>query len=126
MRGDFMAKYFSKEEMVCKCCGRGWDVLNPILLESLDKLREKYGKPIYVSNAYRCPAHNYAVGGVENSQHVLGNAADIYVDGDYNEFYVFVLNSKLFDGIGYYPDDEFIHVDTRSGGTEPNEYWWCG
>ena len=121
-----MSKYFDVDEITCNCCGRGLDIVNHILLESLDKLRERWGKPIYVSCMYRCPAHNYAVGGVEDSQHVLGNAADIYVDGDYEEFYAFVLNSKLFDGVGYYPDSEFVHCDVRSGGTEPNGYWWCG
>lgn len=122
-----MSKYFDADEITCNCgCGKGLDIVKPILLESLDKLRERWGKPIYASCMYRCPEHNYAVGGVEDSQHVLGNAADIYVDGDYNEFYVFVLNSKLFDAVGYYPDSEFVHVDVRSGGTEPNGYWWCG
>lgn len=122
-----MSKYFDVEEITCNCgCGQGLDIVNPILLESLDKLRERYGKPIYVSCMYRCPDHNADVGGVSNSQHVLGNAADIFVSGDYHEFYNLVVNSKLFDGVGYYPDDEFIHVDVRSGGTEPNGYWWCG
>jgi uncharacterized protein YcbK (DUF882 family) len=43
----------------------------------LDPLREKWGKPIKVNCGYRSPAVNKAVGGVANSQHVLGQAADI-------------------------------------------------
>lgn len=43
----------------------------------LDPLREKYGKPIHVNGAYRCPALNKAVGGSKTSQHMLGLAADI-------------------------------------------------
>ena len=122
-----MSKYFNRHEIMCHCgCRQGENIVNPILLESLDELRERYGRPIYVECMYRCPAHNYAVGGVLNSQHIYGNAADIWVDGDYEEFYNFVIESKLFDGVGYYPNDEFVHVDVRSGGTEPNGYWWCG
>lgn len=44
----------------------------------LDPLREAYGKPILVSSGYRSAAVNKAVGGVANSQHTKGQAADIY------------------------------------------------
>lgn len=122
-----MNRYFNVHEIICHCgCRRGEDIVNPILLERLDKLRELYGHPIHVECMYRCPEHNYAVDGVGNSQHVAGNAADIWVDGDYEEFYELVINSSLFDGVGHYPDGEFVHVDVRSDGAEPNEYWWCG
>lgn len=45
----------------------------------LDPLREKYGKPISVNGAYRCPELNKAVGGSKTSQHMKGLAADITV-----------------------------------------------
>lgn len=120
------AKYFSEAEQVCKCCGRGADRVSPLLLRRLDILREAWGAPIYVSSMYRCPSHNYKVGGVPTSQHVEGTAADIYVDGDYETFYNFVVNMKLFDGVGYYPTQEFVHVDVRESGSCPNKYEWEG
>lgn len=43
----------------------------------LDPLREKYGKPIYVNNGFRCDVLNEAVGGAPDSQHKYGEAADI-------------------------------------------------
>lgn len=46
----------------------------------LDPLREKYGKPIHVSSGYRSSAVNRSVGGSMTSQHLKGEAADIYVD----------------------------------------------
>lgn len=120
-------KYFDMEEFACKCCGElPADGMNLVLLAALDQLREEYGKPIYVSSGWRCPSHNAEVGGVSNSQHVLGNAADIYVDGDYEEFYNLVLDMGLFDGVGHYPNDEFVHVDMRLNGVAPNEYQWEG
>lgn len=126
------SKYFAEYEQVCKCCGEGADLINPLLLNQLDKLREMWGAPIYVSCMYRCPEHNYEVGGVYNSQHTVTedrnivNAADIYVDGDYEEFYQLCLDSELFDGIGYYPpgDGEFVHVDVRDQAQSPNWYLW--
>jgi len=43
----------------------------------LDPLRERYGRPIYVTSGYRCPKLNNAVNGAPNSQHMRGEAADI-------------------------------------------------
>ena len=47
------------------------------LADYLDGIREKLGKPILVSSGYRCPVLNKAVGGVANSQHLKGLAADV-------------------------------------------------
>lgn len=119
-----MAKYFDTDEITCRCCGEGEEIVSPILLDRLDALREMYGKPIYCSCVYRCPAHNEEVGGVSNSQHIYGTAADIFVMGDYHEFYNLVIESELFDAVGYYPDEEFVHVDVRDNGDSPNYYRW--
>lgn len=43
----------------------------------LEPLRAVVGHPIVITSGYRCPALNTAVGGVANSQHMLGEAADI-------------------------------------------------
>lgn len=43
----------------------------------LDPLRLFYGKPIRISSGFRNAAVNKAVGGVANSQHLRGEAADI-------------------------------------------------
>ena len=51
--------------------------LNDLVINVLDPLREAYGKPIRVTSGYRCPRLNKAVGGVDNSQHMKGQAADI-------------------------------------------------
>lgn len=53
--------------------------LEKLVYNILDPLREKYGKPIRVNGAYRCPELNRAVGGSKTSQHMLGLAADITV-----------------------------------------------
>ena len=43
---------------------------------------------------------------------------------DYQTFYNLVVQSRLFDGVGYYPYDEFVHVDVRDNGKNPNLYMW--
>lgn len=45
----------------------------------LDPLRRLYGKPIIITSGYRCQMLNDLVGGVKNSWHTKGNAADIHV-----------------------------------------------
>lgn len=37
------------------------------------------GVPIHINSGYRCPALNKAVGGVRNSKHIAGQAADIHL-----------------------------------------------
>ena len=120
-------KWFSESEFTCSCCGEiFYGGMNPVLLRGLNILREEYGYPIYVSSGYRCEDYNEAIGGEPNSQHIIGNAADSYVDGDYQKFYDLVIKLKLFDGVGYYPNQEFIHVDCREYGQNPNYYRWDG
>lgn len=46
----------------------------------LQPLRDRWGKPLTVNSGYRCPELNKEVGGVETSQHVKGEAADIACD----------------------------------------------
>ena len=49
-----------------------------ILVEHLlDPIRRRYGAPIIVTSGYRSPALNTTVGGVANSHHIVGCAADI-------------------------------------------------
>lgn len=73
-----MAKYFSAEEMACKCCGQlPADGIDERLQNVLDAMRESVGGPLVLSCCYRCPSHNAEVGGVPGSQHVYGRAADV-------------------------------------------------
>ena len=58
----------------------------------LDPLREAYGRPIVVTSGFRCKELNKAVGGASNSQHMIGQAADIRTVEDTK-----AENKKLFD-----------------------------
>ncbi|MBR1732407.1 MAG: hypothetical protein IJ729_01500 [Alloprevotella sp.] len=52
-------------------------IVKTSLPSALAPLREAWGAPIIVVSGYRCAALNKAVGGVKNSQHMVGEAADI-------------------------------------------------
>ena len=45
----------------------------------LDPLREALGKPVFVSSGYRSEQLNEKVGGSKTSQHMMGEAADLYL-----------------------------------------------
>jgi zinc D-Ala-D-Ala carboxypeptidase len=51
------------------------------LAEQMETVRALFDKPIGISSGYRNPQVNRAVGGVSNSAHALGHAADFHVDG---------------------------------------------
>lgn len=48
----------------------------------LEPLRVAMNEPVRISSGYRCEKLNKAVGGVYNSQHLKGQAADLCIDGD--------------------------------------------
>lgn len=56
--------------------------LSALCLMVLQPLRDHFAEPLHISSGYRCQALNKLVGGVYNSQHCLGQAADIYLNGD--------------------------------------------
>ena len=56
---------------------RAIDCLQALCENVLEPLRVCWNEPIIVNSGYRSPPLNRAVGGVPNSQHVLGQAADI-------------------------------------------------
>ena len=53
--------------------------LRSLCLEVLQPLRDYVGAPVHINSGYRCPELNIVVGGVKNSQHCRGEAADIRI-----------------------------------------------
>ena len=52
-----------------------------VLSKNLQVLRDYVNKPIRVNSGYRSPAYNKKIGGATKSQHMLGRAADITIQG---------------------------------------------
>lgn len=116
-------KYFNKEEFCCKCCGG----LPPSVRENiealvenvLDPAREKFGGPILVNSGYRCMANNPKVGGVQRSQHLRGEAADISCADNEHLAEILEQNGKYDQLIRYQDalgDIRFIHVSWKRNG----------
>ena len=62
------------------CTRKEEDNLEALVDNVLDPLRERYGKAVHVSSGYRCPQLNTLIHGALQSQHLAGEAADIYTD----------------------------------------------
>ena len=112
--GDrYISRNFRVREFACK---DGADII-PIdaeLVRVLQDARDHFGAPVTIHSAYRTPAYNKKVGGVSNSQHIRGTAADITVNGVSPEkvYGYFAEKYPNSYGIGKYPT--FTHIDVRS------------
>jgi len=104
-----LATNFAANEFDCKCSECSETLIDLDHVAKLQQLRYDLNASIRINSAYRCPAHNKAIGGAKNSQHKLGTATDIVVSGmDPNE----VADAcEKFDGLGRY--DTFTHIDSR-------------
>ena len=94
------------------------EVLNMVLLieHVLDPAREWLGEEIFVNSGYRCKRLNKAVGGVDNSQHCEGRAADITAKDSATNFRLlrYFLAVADIDQLIVYQDENrdiaFFHV----------------
>lgn len=105
-----LSEHFLAQEFRCRHCGEL--KINMELIIKLEELRAAIGgKPIVVTSGYRCPEHNRKVGGVADSQHLYGNAADIYVNGMSPRALAEYARGVGFSYVKVYRG--WIHVDVR-------------
>jgi len=110
--GDLSA-HFSKAEFACHCCGEVR--MDQRLIDALEQLHTLAGREILIHDAFRCPAQNLEVGGVTDSEHTRGLAADVGIPGlSLQQMYELALQIPTFagGGIGVY-DGGFLHLDVR-------------
>lgn len=107
-----LSKNFKVREFRCKD-GSDPVFVAPLLVHILQTIRGIAGASVNINSAYRTPSHNKAVGGVDNSRHMRGKAADIVVTG-MTPREVAELAEKImpdWGGIGVY--STFTHIDLR-------------
>ncbi len=106
-----ISPHFNLSKFSCPCCKKV--MLHPLLLEKLEKLRKIIERPLYITSGYRCLRYNQKVGGVTNSYHCIGLAADIKVK-DINLIELLEVCENIdFAGIGFYEKKNFLHLDVR-------------
>ena len=99
---------------VCNLCALVHHVLQP--------LRDAMQEPIKIGSGYRCTRLNQAVGGVGNSQHTKGEAADLCIDGDLKKgrkWFEWIKTHCEFDQIIWEHNSKgnyWVHVSFRADG----------
>lgn len=113
-------KHFTLDEFDCPSLPNSGKNMDTNFLTKLEEAREIAGVPFKITSGYRTKEHNEAVGGVPNSSHLIGVAADIAVSSG-SERYI-ILNALLkagFKRIGV--AKTFIHCDTDD--SKSNSVW---
>lgn len=104
---------FKEAEFVCHCGHCQFSVpqtgiVVPQLMIALQQARDVLQAPIRVTSGRRCYSHNRNVGGVENSYHLSGYAADVAAD----DMAALRLALEAVPAFSYIEvHDRYIHVD---------------
>lgn len=88
--------------------------INLLVAYILDPLRDVLHTPIIITSGYRNQQVNKLVGGANNSQHMLGCAADFHVQGFTSSMmhnvFLYIYDTMEFDQLIYYRNKNIIHV----------------
>ncbi len=91
LAAGYVSKNFKEVEFMCECRGHFCDgygniaktsngtSINQTLLYVLQRARDHYGLPVYITSGCRCKTVNDALGSSEGSRHRQGKAADCYI-----------------------------------------------
>ena len=119
-----ITKHFTLEELCASATAKARGIQNKPTVQQivalvyltcyvLEPLREAMNEPIPISSGFRCEQLNRAVGGVANSQHMKGQAADLCIGGDIEK------GKRWFNYIKtHLPFDQLIWEHSKSG-----TYW---
>ena len=111
-------RHWSREEFRCHCGGQSCDGYpaepDRTLVALLDEVRENFGAPALCSSGVRCRTHNANVGGVANSKHLSGKAADFMVMGVTGQSLLSRVRSDPRTHYAYIIDNgPYVHVDVE-------------
>lgn len=119
--GKKLSSNFQVKEFACKD-GSDAVLVAPRLVMVLQSIRSHFGKAVTIHSGYRTPPYNTKVGGVEDSQHTYGTAADISVKNVGVDTVAAYARSIMPDwgGVGIYKSQGFVHVDVREARADWN------
>jgi len=104
-----LSPHFRAEELACPCDECDRLVVHWALVELLQRMRWRVGRPIIVTSGFRCPSHNEEVGGSTASLHIFGMAADVQCSGLTPRQLRDIADDCGAGGLGVYP--RHLHVD---------------
>lgn len=110
-------KYWSREEFRCRCGGKYCNGFpaepDHHLVNVLDTIRERAGRPGHRSSGLRCKTWNSIQRGVSNSRHMTGKAMDFRLEGHTAAQTLAIV--RTVPGVRYYYDIDgtYVHVDVN-------------
>lgn len=116
-----MKNYFKPHELACHCgCGGGFEKMDSAFMLMLNEARDIAGFPWTLMSAYRCWAHNTAVGSTSNN-HPNGRAVDVRCINSHTRYEIISAALSVgFTRIGVHKT--FIHLDNNN--TQAPEVIW--
>jgi len=110
-----LSEHFSYRDFSCKCGGcRNQVRVHLGLVGALEAIMEHFKKIPRITEAFRCEIVCEKRDLQKKNSHRLGKAAHIYIEGvPINELFNFAETVPEIRGIGYYPSEKVIHIDTR-------------
>ena len=110
-----ISPHFGVWEFKCKDNSRVI-VLDKALVELLEIIRLHYNKPLHINSGYRTVQYNASLkNSSPQSQHILGKAADIWLNDISPKQLYSWLDSSYPNSLGIGIYDTFVHVDVREG-----------
>lgn len=122
-------KYFTLRELMHSTVALQNDIVNlpphneageiyfnlTVLVDNLlDRIRERFAVPMIITSGYRCERLNKLVGGVDNSQHMKGEAVDFWFPGfshkEMIEAFFEIAEEFDYDQLIFYKKKGIIHI----------------
>jgi uncharacterized protein YcbK (DUF882 family) len=126
--GD-LSEHFNHKDFSCRCNAcKGEYKVHLGLVGALENIGGHFRKKVRVVNAYWCDAFSEKLNRPKPSFHTKGKAVHIMIEGIApQDLFKFAETQPELKGIGFYPKETFIHIDTRPGERvvfvkEGNEY----
>lgn len=108
-------RYWNREEFRCRCGGKYCNGFpaepSETLVQLVDDLRQRAGRPAHASSGLRCSTWNAIQGGVANSRHLSGKALDFSVEGMSGNQLLSLAQSDPRTRYAYIIDGGWVHVD---------------
>lgn len=108
-------KYFTRDELRCKCGGHYCNGFpaepQELLVRLAERARNYFGAPAHNVSCLRCRQHNANSGGVANSQHMYGEAMDIRITGVSGDRLLAFFTSQPEVRYTYKINDTNVHFD---------------
>ncbi|MGB9612884.1 MAG: YcbK family protein [Candidatus Margulisiibacteriota bacterium] len=120
--GD-LSEHFNHRDFACQCpeC-KGAYRIHLGLVGILELIASHFHKKPKILAGYFCEAYSEKLAHDKPSWHSKGKAANIALDGiSAVELFKFAETIEGVNGLGFYPEENMIHIDTRP--PEKKEVW---